>query len=101
MKKIFALLNILIALSASAQKHPQPYNVFKGDTINRTDAKGLKQGAWKKFYSNDTLFSTGQYKDAKPYGTFITYYKSGKLEAVLVYRNGTNIADAIIYHENG
>ena len=64
MKKIITLLAFFIAVSASAQKKkPQPYNVFRGDTINRTDAKGLKQGVWKKYYANDSLFSTGQYKD--------------------------------------
>lgn len=87
---------LLIASSASAQK----YNVFKGDTINRTDVKGLKQGIWRKYYSNDVLFSEGVYKDGKHTGTFNTFYKSGKPQSILKFRGLTEINDAEIFSED-
>jgi len=109
MKKILILLCIIAAVTASAQK--QPYNVFKGDTINRTDAKGLKQGIWKKYYSNDSLFSVGQYQNGHPYGVFKTYYKTGEPQSFLTYRIASmvmgshiissNVADMTIYYESG
>ena len=67
----FVLFSIFLTLHGEAQT----YKVFKGDTINRVDAKGQKQGLWKKYYSNDTLFSKGIYKDGKHTGTFLTFYK--------------------------
>ncbi len=95
-KQIRLFLFLLIATSASAQK----YNVFKGDTINRTDVKGLKQGIWKKYYSNDVLFSEGVYKDGKHTGTFNTYYKSGKRQSILKFRGTSEINDAEIFSED-
>lgn len=97
MKMMFRLFLIcLLTTTASAQK----YNVFKGDTINRTDAKGLKQGLWRKYYSNDVLFSEGVYVNGKHSGTFRTYYKSGKPQSILVFRGLTEISDAQIFSED-
>ena len=94
--RILLFLILLFATSANAQK----YNVFKGDTINRTDAKGLKQGLWKKYYSNDVLFSEGVYIDGKHSGTFKTFYKSGKPQSILKFRGLTEINDAEIFSED-
>ena len=81
----------------------QTYNVFKGDTINRTDSKGLKQGLWKKYFSNDTLFSEGVYKNNIHTGTFKTYYKSGKTQSILKFRGISEInyvlaQDWLVFH---
>ena len=64
--------------------HAQTFVVFKGDTINRKDAKGLKQGIWKKFYRTDSLFSITSFKDNKQTGTTKFYYESGKLKSTLI-----------------
>lgn len=94
----YLLLALLLGnLAAPAQK----YSVFKGDTINRSDAKGRKQGVWKRYYANDTLFSEGQYKDGKAIGTFRTFYKNGKQQAIMTYRGMTERCDAIVYAEAG
>src|SRR5436190_23763750 len=77
----------------------QTFNVFKGDTINRTDKKGLKQGLWKKYYSNDTLFSEGVYKNNIHTGIFKTYYKTGKPQSVLKFRGLTEISFAELFYE--
>src|SRR4051812_1913477 len=98
MKHTLFVYIILLSLAVSAQKKP-PFIVFKSDTINRTDAKGLKQGVWKKYYPNDSLFSIGQFKNGKPYGVFKTFYKTGEQQATLTYRKGSEVADMIIYHE--
>ena len=54
----------------SLQSNGQSYKVFKGDTINRLDKQGKKQGLWRKYYSNDSLFSQGVFKDNIHTGTF-------------------------------
>ena len=48
---------VLYLLFFTGTIHGQTFVVFKGDTINRKDIKGLKQGVWKKFYRTDSLFS--------------------------------------------
>ncbi|MBK9412566.1 MAG: toxin-antitoxin system YwqK family antitoxin [Bacteroidetes bacterium] len=100
---IYSMKNILIILCLlfiSATGSAQKFNIFKGDTINRTDAKGLKQGIWKKYYSNDVLFSEGVYKDGKHTGTFKTFYKSGKPQSILKFRGMSEINDAEIFSED-
>ena len=92
-QRIILLLLVLLALNLNAQK----YNVFKGDTINRVDEKGLKQGIWKKYYSNDVLFSEGMYKNGKHIGVFKTYYKEGKPQSILRFRNISEISDAELF----
>ena len=94
--KLVLLLFISFVTTVSGQK----FNIFKGDTINRTDAKGLKQGVWKKYYSNDVLFSEGVYKDGKHVGTFKTYYKSGKPQSILKFKGMTEINHAEIFSED-
>ena len=97
MKTILKVLFLFLITSAvSAQK----FNIFKGDTINRTDAKGHKQGIWKKYYSNDVLFSEGVYKDGKHTGIFKTNYKSGKPQSILKFRGVSEINDAEIFSED-
>jgi antitoxin component YwqK of YwqJK toxin-antitoxin module len=94
------LLSFCLIVFLTANSFAQKYNVFKGDTINHTDVKGLKQGVWKKYYSNDVLFSEGNYKNGKHIGTFKTYYKSGKPQSNLNFRGMTEIADAEIFSED-
>lgn len=93
---IFHLLFVLLFTGSSAQT----YQVFKGDTINRVDAKGKKQGLWRKYYSNDTLFSEGIYKNGKHFGTFNTFHKNGQRQSVLHFRGLSEISDATLYNDS-
>ena len=79
----------------------QTYKVFKGDTINRIDAKGQKVGLWRKYYENDTLFSEGYFKKGKHSGTFHTFYKNGKRQSVLSFRGLTEISFAELFYDTG
>ena len=79
----------------------QTYKVFKGDTINRVDSKGMKQGSWKKYYSNDTLFSEGVYKNNAHTGIFKTYFKNGIQQSALKFRGTTEICNAELFYEDG
>jgi antitoxin component YwqK of YwqJK toxin-antitoxin module len=51
----------------------QTFQVFKGDTINRRDKEGKKQGIWRKYYSNDTLCSESTFKYGRHTGEFKTW----------------------------
>ncbi len=98
MKRIAIILFLFFYLSDS---NAQTYKVFKGDTINRIDAKGLKVGLWRKYYDNDTLFSEGYYKKGKHSGTFHTFYKNGKPQSVLNFQGLTEISFAELFYDSG
>ena len=84
---IFSFLS-LITVAVSAQD------------FNQTDANGLKQGKWKKSYSNDRVRYQGQFKDDKPYGLFQYYYDNGKLQATNNHIGDGTVANHV-YHKNG
>lgn len=91
----------VLLLSFTPSAFAQSYKAFKGDTINRTDAAGKKQGLWKKYYPGDTLFSEGSYKNDVPTGTFRTYYKNGHKQAVIKYRGATGEGVATVFSDTG
>src|SRR5205809_5121978 len=98
----FQLMLALLFLVFETQA--QTYQVFKGDTINRRDKSGLKQGVWKRYYENDTLLSVSTFKNGRRTGSFKTFYKSGKLQTDLRFRPSlkpVEISDAILYYETG
>src|SRR4051812_41764963 len=97
MRNYIVLLFILIVSASSAQT----FSVFKGDTINRTDAKGKKQGVWKRYYPTDTLFLETVFKDGIHIGTMKTWHPNGKLQSVLKYKGNTDIANATVYSDTG
>ncbi|MBV6484590.1 MAG: hypothetical protein KFKLKKLM_01097 [Flavobacteriales bacterium] len=67
--------------------------------INKTDAKGKKQGEWVKTHPNGNIRYKGQFKDDKPYGTFNYYYENGKPSIVMNYDG--DIARTIAFYEEG
>jgi TonB family protein len=55
----------------------QTFEVVNGDTINRTDTAGRKQGLWKYWDNNLSLVLSCFYDDDKPVGKQ-TYYQKNK-----------------------
>lgn len=49
--------------------------------INRTDAKGRRQGVWMDFYANGQKRYEGEFKNDKCRGTFKYYDQQGNLQA--------------------
>ena len=69
--------------------------------VNKTDAQGKKQGAWKKFYPNTQVLQyEGQFLNNQPIGEFRYYYPSGKVKAVLQHEKNTKKTAAWFYFEN-
>ncbi len=69
--------------------------------VNQTDAKGQKQGVWKKTYEgSQQLRYEGQFKNNLPVGVFTYYAKSGKITTKLQHReDGTSFAQN--FYETG
>ena len=66
---------------------------------NKTDAKGKKQGLWKKYHKNGMLRYEGSFKDDNPVGVFKYYYDTGELQ-VKMTNIGKN-AYSNVYYETG
>ena len=87
----FSLLFFGVGLSA------QP-----ADTLwNQTDARGQKQGFWRKYHPEGTLIYKGFFKNGKPVGKMERYYENGTRRAQMVYLEGTDITYAKIYYRTG
>ncbi len=71
MKKLIISLSLLVCASAAAQ--------------NVTDAKGLKQGQWKKLYPNGQTMYEGTFQNDKPVGEMLRYYENGTLRARQIF----------------
>ena len=65
----FVVVAVLLACSAVAQD------------VNRTDAKGRRQGTWMDFYPNGQKRYEGQFKNDRCKGTFRYYDEKGNLQA--------------------
>ena len=125
-----ACLLLLLPLAALAQgQKPKPeikFEIRDGDTINFTDAKGLRQGWWRQYWNNGDLkyecfFTDGQkdglelqyfdspdcieqsvnYKMGVLDGPSITYFKNCKVKCEESFRNGIKDGSERCYHEKG
>ena len=61
----------------------------QNDTLNQTDANGLKQGYWKIYFSDNPsqVKMEGRYVDNKKQGIWKTYFPSGKIKSEVTYVN--------------
>ncbi len=66
---------------------------------NQTDAKGKKQGLWKKYHPNGMIRYKGNFKDDQPIGEFIYFYDTGKLQVKITHFGTESYANN--YYETG
>lgn len=76
------------------------WSLFSQDPENKIDAKGQKQGYWKKYNDKKELLYEGHFKNDVPIGEFKYYHSNGKLKSKSVFIQGTHKVRTIIYHEN-
>lgn len=91
---LFFLALLSIPLSSFAQ-------VPSGVYPNTVDAKGRKQGAWKKLDEQGTVVYVGQFKDDKPYGVFTYFDTDGFKMTEMNFLNGGPVAYAKMYYIDG
>ncbi|HEY0677861.1 MAG TPA: hypothetical protein VGD17_06230 [Chitinophagaceae bacterium] len=103
MRWIF-LIGILISLDAYSQCKDYIIGV-KGDTLNCTDVKGLKQGKWIVKYDQvrgePGFEEEGEYKDGKKEGTWRKYNLEGDLIAIESFRWGNKNGVFQYFTRNG
>ncbi len=105
MKKVFLVCLFIIAKVGIAQS----FELQGSDTLNHTDANGLKQKHWvyygkdKKLpgYKENDKVEEGPYVDSKKVGIWKSYFVSGKVKNELTYNNNRPSGYAKMYYENG
>jgi uncharacterized protein len=82
-------------------------NIFNGDTVNRTDANGLKQGKWISFPfyvseddCKDIPNQIKYYKDNYPIGAWEYYYNNGTIHEKYIW-NDPAFAHYFRYNSDG
>jgi len=98
------VLAILTAHGAMAQPEPdtsQWPDGRPGADFNVVDANGLKQGRWIRVYPNGKLYYSGAFEDGRPVGHFTFFRETGKVLSEVWHEDGTDIAKAILYREDG
>ena len=99
---------LFIAFSFS-ETQAQSYEMLNGDTINKKDAMGKRQGRWvvtgksKRLpgYSPDALVEEGSYKDSRKTGVWTAYYSNGKKKNEITYKYGRPNGPYKTYYVNG
>jgi len=81
----------------------QTFEIYKSDTINKTDALNKKQGNWIHFFSDNSskIEKIGVYENNRKTGIWKTYYSSGSLKSEITYVNNQPDGYAKIFYENG
>lgn len=94
-------LGLLLVLSVNA--------AAAQDTLNRTDAQGMKQGWWqidapkagKPEYADGQKIEEGRYADNKRIGQWQRYWPNGKLMSVITYTMGRPKGEYRTYYPDG
>ncbi len=99
MKTIFLFLIFALILKFSVA---QNFEMYKNDTINRTDKDNLKQGKWLTFdEAKLKVVEEGNFLNNKKHGIWKKYFFNGNLQSEITFQNGIPDGYAKIYHENG
>ncbi len=99
MNLTFKSLTIIILL-CSCILNAQMYNPY-GDSLNRIDDNGLKQGRWKKEYDNGSIMYEGFFKNGKPVGIMKRYYEDSIIQSYMIFDATGTYASTKIYYNNG
>lgn len=87
MKNIFLVVLMLSGLAGFSQDE------------NKTDAKGQKQGEWKKYHKNGMLRYVGNFINNKPVGEFKNYYETGNLQSKMDHKG--SVSYFIAFYKTG
>ncbi len=112
--KISILFLLIIGLSQlRAQKSKTEFDLFLGDTINKTDKNGDRQGRWiyfgrdskgikNKLLKHNQIVEDGFFKDNLKNGLWKTYHtNTNKIKSEVTYENGIANGKTKFYTERG
>lgn len=87
----------------------QTFELYKGDTINRTDASGQKQGKWVVFnktknlpgYTETQVIEEGRYVSNSKTGIWTGYHNNNEKKYEITYKDGLPDGYSKFYYKNG
>lgn len=87
----------------------QTFEIYKADTINKTDYYNCKQGKWllmgkhkpQACYKKDQLVEEGKYFNNRKEGLWVEYYCLGNIKSKIPFEDGKPKGHCIVYHQNG
>jgi serine phosphatase RsbU (regulator of sigma subunit) len=88
------------------------YEIYLGDTINRVDKSGLKQGRWiyfgkdkkgwmNRLFKREQMVEEGHYIHGKRHKLWKSYHHTGKLKSEITYVGDTPEGKARFYNADG
>ncbi len=106
MKKFLYISTLLFLFSFIKA---QSQELYKGDTINKIDIDGRKQGKWILMgkhkpgtcYAPEAKVEEGKYQDNRKKDSWIEYFCNGNMKNKLTFANGKPDGYAQMFHENG
>jgi len=78
-----------------------PFCAFSQETLNKTDANGMKTGRWESRYPTGTLKYEGSFDRNKPVGIWKRYHENGKVKALMSYRPNAERVFASLFDDEG
>lgn len=96
-ESLYGMKNLLLLLLFCTL----PFCSFSQETLNETDAHGLKTGKWKGRYPGGALKYEGSFDRNKPFGEWKRYHESGKVKAIMNYRPNSERVFASLFDEEG
>lgn len=74
---------------------------IQAQSLNQLDAKGMKQGEWRKTDANGRLIYEGHFKNNKPTGTFTYYDSTANVKAISQFSELGTKAHATTFNRYG
>jgi antitoxin component YwqK of YwqJK toxin-antitoxin module len=104
-----SLILFLSIVGLQLQVSAQSFELFKGDTINKKDAAGMKQGRWLVFnkdgkhvgYGENQLVEEGRYADNKKTGVWLKFWPNGQKKHEITFANNIASGFAKFYYKSG
>lgn len=112
MKKIITILTLFFSLNnlfAQNNDENKTNNLIVVDELSYTDSDSgqgetkndKKNGIWKYYYTDKTLWKQGKFKDDKEDGEWKIFYKNGNVRFIENYINGIKNGLNNSFYENG
>lgn len=114
-KRVYIVIFCFLAVYSLAQRSNalyERYELYLGDTINRVDRHGMKQGRWiyfgkdrkgwmNRMFKRDQVAEEGQYKDDKKNKLWKSYHPTGKLKSEITYLDDIPEGKARFFNADG
>lgn len=102
-------LVFILSLLFSTTLYSQSFEILDGDTINKVDVNGKRQGKWiikaksrvDNGYKDGQVIEEGEYSNTRKKGIWKKYYPDGSIKSEITYVNSRPKGPYTLYYPNG